>query len=199
MPRTEGADARALVGVVLAGGAARRMGGAKATALLAGRPLAHWALDALRAARIERLAVVARADTPLPALPGAEVWTEPDGPRHPLAGVLHALARARPAGVLTLPVDVPLAPPAVLRALATAELDGAAAAVARAEGRLQPLVARFAPAAAALLRADGRATDAVAALRPVVLDVPADGLQNLNTPAELAAAERALAASRRGS
>jgi molybdopterin-guanine dinucleotide biosynthesis protein A len=184
--------------VVLAGGAARRMGGAKATALLGGRPLLRWALDALRDAGTERLAVVAKAGTPLPALDDAEVWIEPDEPRHPLAGVLHALDRAGGAAILTLPVDLPLVPPAVLRALATADLGGAPAAVVRAAGRVEPLVARFTPEVARVLRAEGRATDAVLALRPLVIDVADEGLANVNTAADLAAAEAALAVSRRG-
>lgn len=183
--------------MVLAGGAARRMGGAKATALLGGRPLVLWALAALRDAGLERVAVVAKAGTELPDLAGAELWIEPDEPQHPIAGVLHALGRADGAGVLTLPVDVPLAPPAVLSALATVVLAGAPAAVARAAGRIEPLVGRFTSDAAGLLRAEGRATDAVLAVRPVVIDVAPDGLENVNTAADLAAAEARLA-SRRG-
>ena len=61
------------VGVVLAGGAGRRMGGAKATALLAGRPLVAWAVEALRAGGLDEVAVAAKASTVLPAL-DVPVW-----------------------------------------------------------------------------------------------------------------------------
>src|SRR4051794_28956460 len=152
-----------MVGVVLAGGAGRRMGGGKAIAMLAGRPLIVWAIDALRAAGLDRLAVAAKPDTGLPPL-DAEVWREPAEPRHPLAGVTHALDRARD-DVLTLPVDLPLVPPEVLRRLAAAE----GVAVVRAGGRLHPLVARF--PAGTRLPVSGRVTDAVLALDPLILDV----------------------------
>src|SRR4051794_5186050 len=151
-------------GVVLAGGAARRMGGAKATALLAGRPLVAWALDALREAGLDELAVAAKADTPLPPLdvPG---WIEPDEPRHPLAGVRSALERAGGRAIVTLPVDLPLVPGAVLRRLAGAP----GCAVVRGGGRLHPLLARF-PAGVAVA-AVGRATDAVLALDPEIIEI----------------------------
>jgi molybdopterin-guanine dinucleotide biosynthesis protein A len=178
------------LGAVLAGGAARRMGGAKATAPLAGRPLADWAIAALRAAGLDDVVVVAKRAT---ALGGVEapVWLEPDEPRHPLAGVRHALAQANGRPVVTLPVDLPLVPADVLLRLVE-HAPGPTAVVIRAGGRLHPLVARFAPAAHDRLAPHGRATDAVLALGPAILDVPADGFENVNTPADLAAAEAAL-------
>ena len=167
------------LGVVLAGGRARRMGGDKAGALLDGRPLAAWVLDALAEAGIERRVVVAKADTRLPEL-GVPVWVEPAEPRHPLAGVAHALARARDDDLVTVPVDLPLVPPATLRALAAAE----GCAIVRG----QPLLARF-PAGTAI-SISGRATDAVLALDPAVIE--AEDLLNVNTPADLRAAEALL-------
>src|SRR3954469_3077639 len=157
-----------MVGVVLAGGAARRMGGAKATALLAGRPLVAWALDALREAGFDERAVVAKRDTPLPEL-DVPVWIEPDEPRHPLAGVAHALQRAG-GDVVTVPVDVPLVPAALLRELAAAERC--------AMVRGQPLLARF-PAGTVLVPR-GRVTDAVLALEPTILDAGGEALLNVN-------------------
>ena len=82
------------VGVVLAGGAGRRMGGAKPGTPLAGRPLIAYPLTALRAV-LAPVAVVAKSDSVLPVLgAGVELWREPDEPRHPLAGILEALRRA---------------------------------------------------------------------------------------------------------
>jgi molybdopterin-guanine dinucleotide biosynthesis protein A len=185
------------LGAILAGGAARRMGGAKATALLGGRPLLTWAIEALTAAGLPEVVVVAKRATPLPDHPGAEVWLEPDGPQHPLTGVRHVLEHAERRDVLTLPVDLPLVPAGVLRALAT-QAPGALAVVARAEGRLHPLVGRFSASATARLPENGRVTDAVLALDPVIVDVPADGFANVNTPADLEAAERAALRRRAG-
>lgn len=181
-----------MIGVVLAGGAARRMGGAKAGAVLGGRPLLVWALEALREAGLEEVVVVAKRATTLPPV-DAPVWHEPDEPRHPLAGVRYALQRARPDEVLTLPVDLPLAPPAALRALVAWPPQDACCVVARAGGRLEPLVGRFASAALGRLRAEGRATDAILALDPVLVDLPGEGFHNVNSPSDLAAAQAALA------
>jgi molybdopterin-guanine dinucleotide biosynthesis protein A len=173
------------IGVVLAGGAARRMGGAKATALLAGRPLVVWVLEALAAAGIERRVVVAKAQTALPDL-DVPVWIEPAEPRHPLAGVTHALARAPGEDVVTVPVDLPLVPPATLRALAAAQ--GCAMV------RGQPLLARF-PAGTAI-SVTGRATDAVLALAPVIVEADDEGFLNVNAPEDLRAAEALVRAGR---
>jgi molybdenum cofactor guanylyltransferase len=183
------------VGVVLAGGAARRMGGDKAGTLLAGRPLLEWALDALRAAGLSDLAVAAKETTRLPDA-GVAVWREPDEPRHPLAGIASALARAEGRDIVTLPVDLPLVPPAVLRDLAAIALGDAPAAVVRAGGRLQPLVGRFTPRVSLTPR--GRATEAVLALGPVVLDFGPEGFDNVNAPADLEAAGALINRSRAG-
>jgi molybdopterin-guanine dinucleotide biosynthesis protein A len=109
------------------------MGGRKALALLDGRPLVAHVLDALAAVTADQV-VVAKRDTALPA--GLTVWVEPDEPRHPLAGVRHALRSAAGAPVLCCGVDLPRLDPATLRAL----LDGAGAAgaVARAGGLPAP-------------------------------------------------------------
>jgi molybdenum cofactor guanylyltransferase len=179
------------LGAVLAGGAARRMGGAKATATLVGRPLLEWAIEALRGAGLADVVVVAKRATPLPPAPGVEVWAEPDEPWHPLTGVRHALERAGGRDVLTLPVDLPLVSAGVVAHLAT-RAPHALAVVVRAGGRLHPLVARFSPDAGPRLPARGRVTDAVLALDPVIVDVAADGFDNVNTPADLAAADAVL-------
>ena len=147
-------------------------------------------MEALRAAGLEEVAVTAKEGQALPEA-GVPVWREPAEPRHPLAGIRAALERAG-ADVLTLPVDLPLAPPAALRLVATARLSGAVAAVACPGGRVQPLVGRFTPAARDHLPVHGRATSAVLALDPVVVDLPADGFLNVNDPADLAAAETLL-------
>ena len=61
------------LGVVLAGGRGSRLGGAKATVPLAGRPLLFWALDALRPVVGEAF-VLAKPATELQPLVDVEVW-----------------------------------------------------------------------------------------------------------------------------
>ena len=182
-------------GVVLAGGAGRRMGGAKPATLLAGRPLIAYPLAALRAV-CAPVAVVAKRDSPLPQVGyGVELWREPDEPRHPLAGIAEALRRAEGRPVVVLACDLPLVTADVVRALAAA--PGELADVGRAGDEVQPLCARYEPAA--LGRLTGldpavRLLDAVAALTPGYVDVPADALLNVNDAAGLAAAARTLGA-----
>lgn len=182
---------RAPIGVVLAGGSGRRIGGGKATVELHGRPLLGYPVEALRAA-LGEVAVVAKADTELPALPpGVAVWLEPDAPRHPLVGIVHALHAARGRPVVVAAGDLPFVSPQVVAALAGADAGGRPAVVPRAGGRLQPLLARYEPAAAApleqALREAGRPlTAAVEALRPAVVAFADERpFFNVNVPEDL--------------
>ncbi len=180
------------LGVVLAGGAATRMGGAKMTAVLSGRPLIAWPVAALGAI-LDEIIVVAKRDTPLPPL-AVPLSIEPYEPRHPFAGVVHALSEAAGRPVIVCAGDLPLVTPADVRALV--EAPGGRAAVARSGDRLQPLLARYEAAALAALAAALPAAPAAAAARaldPIEIDVPAISLLNVNTQADLAAAEQALA------
>jgi molybdenum cofactor guanylyltransferase len=184
-----------LIGVVLAGGRGRRMGGpSKPAQPLAGRTLILYPLAAL-GSRCERVAVVCKRSTELPALPdGVERWDEPDEPRHPAAGIAHALERARDE-VMVCAADMPFVGAAeclALRAAAAGDVD-APAVVARSDGRLEPLFAVYRPRALpSLSEVSGRLTDAVEALSPAVVELPAGVLRSVNTPEELAAAERTL-------
>jgi molybdopterin-guanine dinucleotide biosynthesis protein A len=184
------------LGVVLAGGAGARLGGAKAVARLAGEPLLLRPLRALGEA-VGDVAVVAKRSTVLPALPpGVALWVEPDEPRHPLAGVVHALDAAAGRPVLVVAADLPLLTAGLLRELARHDAGGAPAVVAVAGGDLQPLCARYEPAARAALAAalpDGRVLDAVRALRPALLEASDPAvLANVNTPEDLARVEAML-------
>jgi molybdopterin-guanine dinucleotide biosynthesis protein A len=178
------------VGALLAGGRGRRIGGDKATVQLDGRPLLSYPLAALRQALAE-VVVVAKRDTELPPLPaGVAVWREPDEPRHPLTGIVHALRMAHGRAVLVCAVDLPLVTASHLRRLAETEPEGAQAVVARAAGRPQPLLAVYAPSALAALEGlerDVSMHDAVAALRSRELDVGDDDavLFNVNAPEDV--------------
>jgi molybdopterin-guanine dinucleotide biosynthesis protein A len=185
------------VGAVLAGGAGRRMGGDKAVVDLEGRPLISYPLEAL-AAVCPTLAVVAKRGTALPQLVGSTaIWLEPDEPRHPLAGVAHALTRAGSRPVLVCAADLPLVDVATLRALCDAARPGDVAVVPRCGGRLQPLCALYRPAALRALQRfepGARATDVVAALGPRVVDLADEEcFLNVNAPEDLLLAGAALA------
>jgi len=192
-------DTRDPIGVVLAGGAGRRIGGSKAVVELHGTPLVRYPLRALQAVLAE-VVVVAKPGTALPPLPGVPIWIEPAEPRHPLAGIVHALEGAGAAmgidgaarEILVSAGDLPFVTPDLVERLARADAGGAPAVVPRAGGRLQPLLARYAPAAhaplAAALAADPlpSLTAAVAALDPLVLEL--DDPQpffNVNAPEDL--------------
>lgn len=183
-----------VVGVVLAGGLGRRMGGDKATVLLDGRPLLHHPLAAL--AEVTRAqAVVAKAGTRLPALPeGVATWIEPEDPRHPLTGIRHALRSAGGRAVLCCAVDLPLLDAATLRRLLEADAGEHPCVVPLVRGRLEPLCALWRPAVVAALDA----APAAAAMRAVVEGIGALAISyddprpftNVNTPGELRATRR---------
>lgn len=187
-----------MIGVVLAGGRARRMGGeSKAGVGLAGGPLIARPLEAM-AAVCDRVAVVCKPDTELPLLgSGAERWDEPAEPHHPLAGLAFALERAGEE-VLACAGDMPFVDAALFEAVkeVAAGAPDALAVVAEAGGRLEPLLGVYRPSALAALRTaaeDARLTVVVERLEPVRVPVPADTVRSVNTPEELAAAEAELA------
>ncbi|HET6505775.1 MAG TPA: NTP transferase domain-containing protein [Baekduia sp.] len=139
------------VGVVLAGGRGRRLGGDKAIVELEGRALVHYPIEALHSV-CDDVAVVAKRDTLLPSLSGiADLWIEPDEPRHPLVGVAHALGLAVGRPILVVAVDLPLVDAAVLRTIMAADPgpSGATVVAPLAYGRLQPLCALYTPGALA--------------------------------------------------
>lgn len=180
------------IGVVLAGGAGRRIGGSKAIVELRGIPLVRYPVRALQAVLAE-VVVVAKQASELPPLPGVPIWIEPEEPRHPLAGIVHALEGAGAAReILVCAGDLPFVSPELIERLVRLDAGGAPAVVPQAAGRLQPLLARYAPAAhaplaAALASEPPRSlTDAVLALDPLVVDLP-DTLPffNVNAPEDL--------------
>ena len=168
----------------------------KPASVLGGRPLVSYPLAAL-AAVCDRVAVVCKAATRLPDLPGFERWEEPDEPRHPLTGIVHALEQAR-GPVLVCAADMPFVTADACRSLlqAAGGGGGSAAVVAASEGMLQPVFGLYAPAALESLRAakpDAPLTDTVEALHPVRVALPPALVRSVNTPEELAEAEALLA------
>lgn len=177
---------------MIAGGRGRRLGGAKATAELEGRPLLSHALAVLRAVTDE-IAVVAKPGTALPDdLHGAERWHDDQAGFHPRHGLVTALRRAAGAPVLALAVDLPRVTPDDLHRLLGAATTSSAVA-SDPTGRLQPLLAVYTPDALATLESappDEPLTRTVRRLRPVLVDVPSRSLVNVNTPDDLSDAAR---------
>jgi molybdopterin-guanine dinucleotide biosynthesis protein A len=178
------------IGAVLAGGTGRRIGGGKAVVELHGRPLVSYPVGVLQAV-LGEVAVVVKPDTELPQMPGVEVWIEPREPRHPLAGIVHALDSAGGRAVVVAAGDLPFLTEALVRRVATADANGRPVVVPRAGGRLQPLLARYehgarAPLAQRLTEPPRPLTDVVAGLGPQVLEVDDDeAFFNVNLPEDL--------------
>ena len=154
-------------------------------AVLGGEPLIARPLAAARAAGLEAV-VVAKPESVLPGLP---VLVEPEAPTHPLVGLVTALEQGGP--VIAVACDQPWLTPELLRALA--DHHGPAIAVAD-----EPFPGRYEPSQLPILRAalaeEASLRRTLAQLAPVVLGAPRELVASLNTPEELAAAERALAA-----
>jgi molybdopterin-guanine dinucleotide biosynthesis protein A len=190
------------VGVILAGGRGRRLGGAKATVPLAGVTLLDRPLAAMREAlgAGATVVVVAKPGTPLPDRPGTPVWSEPESPAHPLVGLVCALGRAAGRPILVCPVDLPFVSPHTLGRLAQASTGpaGAAALACGSDSGLQPLLGRWEPTALDPLRTALRAAPLpamrglAARLGAVSVAVDEGELINVNTPEDLAAAEARL-------
>lgn len=208
-----------ILGLILAGGASRRMGADKRTLPLAGRPLlAHVAARlgpqvaalavALDREAAARLAAGAAADLAAAIPTEATVLSDADDTREgPLAGMLAGLRWAAARGaprLLTVPVDTPLLPTDIASRLAAA-VTGDEIAVAATGDRVHHTVALLPPDLAddlaAHLAGDDRRVRTFLARHTVrTVEIPPltvagrdlDPLQNLNTPADLAAAEVAL-------
>jgi molybdopterin-guanine dinucleotide biosynthesis protein A len=183
-----------MIGAVLAGGGGRRGGrGSTAGALLAGRPLVSYPVDAL-ADVCDRIAVVCKRQTKLPELPGTERWDEPAEPRHPLTGIVHALETAA-APVLVCAGDMPFVTADACRTLLQAASSGPAV-VATADAILQPTFGLYAPGALEAMRAapdHAPLTETIESLDPVRVALPAALVRSVNTAEQLADAEALLA------
>ena len=166
------------------------MGGSKLTVALRGRPLISYPLQALRAA-LDEVAVIGKPDLEMPSVEGVMVWIEPEEPRHPLVGIVEALALAGGRSVLVCPADLPFVTPELIRRLANGDGSGAPAVIATSRAGPQPLLGCYQPRAAPLLATAARAArmsvrDAVAAIGPELLEVQdEEQLFNVNSPNDL--------------
>ncbi len=197
-----------VLGLVLAGGQATRMGGGDKCLLpLAGRPLLAHILDRFRP-QVARVALNANGDPARLARFGLPVAGDVlAGFPGPLAGVLTGLEWARDHApdlkwVATVPGDGPFLPlDLVARFLAAVEA-GAELVAASSGGNANPVIGLWpvalAPALRRALVEEGlRKVDRwTARYRLATVDWPAEPLDpffNCNTPEELSEAERLLA------
>ena len=195
-----------IVGVVLAGGLARRMGGGdKGLIALQGRPILDHVLDRLRP-QVDHIVINANGDPG--RLAGYELTIVADaieGFAGPLAGVLAGMewaAREVPAArwIVTAATDTPFFPADLVRRFERAVAqEGADMACAASGGRNHPVFGLW-PVA---LRADLRHAMTAEAIRKVDLwtarhrlavaefpHEPYDPFFNVNRPDDVAEAER---------
>ncbi|PZR68113.1 MAG: hypothetical protein DLM63_05050 [Solirubrobacterales bacterium] len=197
MLRVVGEPVAAPIGVILAGGRGRRLGGDKASVVVAGRSMLEWSLASLRAV-LEDVAVVAKGGSHLPPLPvDVALWVEPATTSHPLEGIAHALRVADGRAVLVCAVDLPLVDAATVAALLTAR-GGSVAVIATTTGGAapaapQPLLGIYEPGALSALAAappDSAVTEIVLGrLFPRLIAVAPEVLINVNRPEDIPLAE----------
>ncbi|WP_198655753.1 molybdenum cofactor guanylyltransferase MobA [Salinicola sp. CR57] len=189
-----------VTGVLLAGGRGQRMGGVdKGWVDLDGRPLVAQAVQRL-SPQVDRVVISANRHLDRYRRLGHAVVTDTlPGYPGPLAGALGALRVVSTPWILLIPVDMPWLPVDTLARLAGG-IGEADIAVAHDGGRLQPLVALIRSSLGAdlsewLAAGGGRVVTWYDRHRWVQVDFPGLEAQfaNLNTPHEVALAERAQA------
>lgn len=185
-----------ICGVILAGGAAQRMGGRdKGRLTLAGQTLYRHVITRARP-QVDDLILSANGDLVHYADLGLEVFGDGDFPSMgPLGGVLAALHAAKSRGadqVMSFAADTPFFPMNIVTALRGHAADAAIAYAQDIRGGLHPTFALWhvdvASALAAELRGGGRKMrDVMARLGGVAvpLDAPPEAFFNINTPADL--------------
>ncbi len=191
---------RMLTGLVLAGGAGLRMGGAdKAFLPLNGRPLVELVFARL-SRQVGSMAISANGDPARFASLGAPVLPDSGEPIGPLGGILAGLAEARrsgAAGIVTAAVDTPFFPADLAERLVDAS-GGQRIAVAASASGLHPTfgfwpAASFDALSAAVAGGErrlGRAALDLGAVRVPFAAEGADPFFNVNTPEDLEAAAR---------
>lgn len=199
-PASTATDSRPL-GLILAGGLSRRMGGGdKSLRPLAGRPiLAH--IIARLAPQVATLLLSANGD-PARFAPFALPILPDDLPDHPgplagiLAGLDHAAAHSH-LWLVSTPADAPFLPLDLVTRLQRARHEAhAPMAIAASAGRTHPVAALWPTSMRdrirAALAAGQRRVTALTA-DAAIATWPDDPFLNINTPADLRAAEALIA------
>ncbi|HVT08644.1 MAG TPA: molybdenum cofactor guanylyltransferase [Polyangia bacterium] len=191
---------------IIAGGRARRLGGAvKPFLAVDGVAIADRQLAVLRPLFGRIIAVVAEAgDAAAWRERGVETVTDAIAGAGPMAGVAAALAAAAPDAVVCVAGDLPFLSPALLAALRDRDPEAGAIAPRTGGGNVEPLCARYGsrclPALQAHLAAGRLALHALLAETEGViwlqgeelaaLDPGGRSFLNVNTAEDLARAER---------
>lgn len=149
-----------IVGVVLAGGSGRRMGGPKASLELDGTTLAARAASVLRPlSDLVLVSVSPGAPVAVAGIPAVE--DDPPAGRGPLAGLRASYARAGTADLLVLACDYPFVSGPLLRAVLSAARAGDDVVFpSEQSGRDHPLVGLWRRSAEAAV-ADALARDSL--------------------------------------
>jgi molybdopterin-guanine dinucleotide biosynthesis protein A len=174
---------RGLTGILLVGGASRRLGTTKALARIGDETLAERAWRLLASVCDETIAVGKQADAlalPFPIVDdGSEV-------RAPIAGLVAGLRAARHDVCVAVPVDVPFLAQRSVRALADACADAAVAQAGPLPGAYRksslPILERRLAEGELALR------DALPELDAGVVELDPSELANVNTEEDLDAA-----------
>jgi len=195
-----------VIGCILAGGLARRMGGGdKGLIRLDGRPILDHVIERLKP-QVERIVLNANGDPARFAVYGLPIMADPvEGFAGPLAGVLAGLRWAEAetpeaTHVVTAATDTPFLPSDLVARLVQAADDaGADLAVAASGGRRHPVFGLWPVAIAddlerAMLDEGVRKVDIFTARYRLAVaefaDRPYDPFFNANAPDDLAEAER---------
>ena len=200
MTPSDGHDDSGVAGLILAGGASRRLD-RKPHRLLAGRPLIEHVVARAAPQVSPQWLSVNGEDLSLARL-GLELVLDADadslGPVAGIAAGLHHASQRRVALLATFPCDGPFFPPNLVQRLREALGDSAAAAVPSYRGRIHPTFGLWVTAAAlpvfanALASRHLRLREAVARSGAAIVpfdEAERDPFANLNTEADFAAAE----------
>ena len=183
-----------ILAIILCGGKGRRFGTApKPLADLHGNPLVAHVIDRLKP-QVDDIVLSCAQPNPAYERLGYRVVLDTTPNEGPLGGIVSVLDVVEPAWVLTAPADTPFLPHDLVASL-TPACHRRGVAVAHAGGRQQNLVMLMdEPHTVSLTRffkTGGHAAhrwlhDNAAG----VVEFPADGFLNVNTPADLATARR---------
>jgi molybdopterin-guanine dinucleotide biosynthesis protein A len=189
--------------LLMAGGQSRRMGRDKATLIVGGEELWRRQVRTLREAGASEI-MVARAGRELFDQPGLVAVRDAAPGCGPLGGLVAGLRQANWRWLLALAVDLPFMPAPFLREMVTGAAREGCGVVPVSHGRFEPLAAVYASASLALAEEclahqrwslQGMVERCMSAGLMRSLEVCEDErgyFRNVNTPEELAEAERIL-------
>jgi molybdopterin-guanine dinucleotide biosynthesis protein A len=194
---------------ILAGGSSKRFGSDKALAVFQGKPLISHMIDIAKHLSSTILVVASDEEqgTSLgPHIQNTKIVTDPEGePKCALTGALTAFEHTETTHVVLLPVDTPLAEPALLKMLVRLSPGHGAVIPSWPSGYIEPLHSVYHSEHAYAIGLDimeqglRKMSDLLDKIQQVLyistetlkqFDQDLDTFVNFNTPKELKAAER---------